>query len=153
VDRARNDGLTPLMIAAAQGHLEIVSSLLENGAAVNKANESGCSALYFASSTGQLAAVEALLACGAYVDTETQVDQHWHNFGCDMCGVFPIVGPKYRSSIKDNYDLCKRCARKSEAQAAGPFSVRSGPFDLVHQVMNNQQRCLDNKDEGVNECP
>eukprot|EP00983_Pelagomonas_calceolata_P055466 1144160-Pelagomonas_calceolata.AAC.4 len=33
------DGLTPLMIAAAQGHLEIVSSLLENGAAVNKANE------------------------------------------------------------------------------------------------------------------
>eukprot|EP00983_Pelagomonas_calceolata_P115128 1160162-Pelagomonas_calceolata.AAC.4 len=43
-----------------------------------------------------------------------QVDQHWHNFGCDMCGVFPIVGPKYRSSIKDNYDLCKRCKEGEE---------------------------------------
>lgn len=28
---------------------------------------------------------------------------------CDGCGVHPITGPRYKSKVKDNYDLCSIC--------------------------------------------
>ncbi|KAK4257026.1 hypothetical protein QN277_006671 [Acacia crassicarpa] len=28
---------------------------------------------------------------------------------CDGCGVYPITGPRYKSKVKENYDLCSIC--------------------------------------------
>ena len=28
---------------------------------------------------------------------------------CDNCGVDPIVGIRYKCSVRDNYDLCENC--------------------------------------------
>lgn len=28
---------------------------------------------------------------------------------CDVCGVYPITGPRFKSTIKENYDLCSIC--------------------------------------------
>ncbi|WVZ86122.1 hypothetical protein U9M48_032956 [Paspalum notatum var. saurae] len=28
---------------------------------------------------------------------------------CDVCGVTPIIGPRYKSVVKENYDLCGAC--------------------------------------------
>jgi hypothetical protein len=58
-------GWTPLMIAAAERHLEAVVVLLAAKADSNLRNSYGRTALMFASRYGQLAIVERLLAAGA----------------------------------------------------------------------------------------
>jgi len=58
---APGTGWTPLMIAAAEGHAETVSALLQAGANVNATNALGRTALMFASSYGFLAIVQDLL--------------------------------------------------------------------------------------------
>ncbi|XP_020571772.1 protein NBR1 homolog isoform X2 [Phalaenopsis equestris] len=30
---------------------------------------------------------------------------------CDGCGMHPIMGPRYKSTVKENYDLCSTCFR------------------------------------------
>src|SRR2546422_2234588 len=60
-DSAPGRGWTPLMIAAAEGHAETVSALVEGGANVNATNALGRTALMFASSYGFLAIVQDLL--------------------------------------------------------------------------------------------
>lgn len=59
------EGWTPLIIAAAQGHLEVVIVLLEAKADPNARNSYGRTPLMYASSYGRDAIVEKLLAAGA----------------------------------------------------------------------------------------
>jgi len=65
---AWNDGITALMIAAGNGHLEIVNALLTNGASVDIARWNGVTALMIAAGKGDLEIVEALLGKGASVN-------------------------------------------------------------------------------------
>ena len=60
-DSASGEGWTPLMIAAAEGHAETVSALVDGGADVNATNRLGRTALMFASSYGFAAIVQNLL--------------------------------------------------------------------------------------------
>ena len=62
-------GNTALMFASANGHLEIVSWLLEiSRSALNAQNSSGNTALHWASLNGQTLVVAALLHAGASAD-------------------------------------------------------------------------------------
>ncbi|XWS51617.1 hypothetical protein CRYUN_Cryun12cG0192300 [Craigia yunnanensis] len=36
---------------------------------------------------------------------------------CDGCGVLPITGPRFKSKVKDNYDLCSICFSKMGNEA------------------------------------
>lgn len=36
---------------------------------------------------------------------------------CDGCGVHPITGPRYKSKVKDNYDLCSICFAELGSEA------------------------------------
>lgn len=58
-------GWTPLMIAAAERHLDAVAALLDAKADPNMRNAYGRTALMFASRYGQLAIVDRLLGAGA----------------------------------------------------------------------------------------
>ena len=53
-DKAREDGETPLMIAAENDHLDVVSALLQGGADVNRVDEDGATALFIAAEHGPL---------------------------------------------------------------------------------------------------
>jgi uncharacterized protein len=58
-------GSTPLMRAAARGHLEVVRWLVNQGAALDEQDRNKCTALCFASSEGHSPVVRLLLARGA----------------------------------------------------------------------------------------
>lgn len=61
VNAADDKGLTPLIIAAAWGHLPVVTYLLNNGADVNLADKDGRTALHWAAAMGRAAVMEQLL--------------------------------------------------------------------------------------------
>jgi len=62
------NGRTPLIVAAYEGHAAVVAALLAAGAAVDQATEGGATPLFKAAHRGHAAMVAALLAAGAAVD-------------------------------------------------------------------------------------
>ena len=60
IDKAENNGLSPLHIAAQSGNLEIVQKLLEHGADVNKAANNGANSLHIAAQNGHIEIVQIL---------------------------------------------------------------------------------------------
>ena len=48
VNQTKNDGYTPLLIAAEKGHAAVARLLLERGAEVNQAKYNGCTPLLIA---------------------------------------------------------------------------------------------------------
>jgi hypothetical protein len=63
-------GLTPLIAAAANGHVEMTKHLLANGAAVNKKSERGPTALMQAAAKGSVELVRLLAEHGADVNAK-----------------------------------------------------------------------------------
>ena len=68
VNMAYSDGQTPLYIASARGHLEIVKMLIASGALLDIADKLGSTHLYSASKNGHLEIVKMLIASGALLD-------------------------------------------------------------------------------------
>jgi ankyrin repeat protein len=67
VNKANNDGTSPLFVASCNGHCDVVEALLCGGADVNKARNDGMTPLIMASCNGHCDVVEALLRGGADV--------------------------------------------------------------------------------------
>jgi ankyrin repeat protein len=65
INKAQNDGCTPLHMASQQGHVDVVRVLLEQGADINKAKNNGCTPLFMASQDGHVDVVRVLLEQGA----------------------------------------------------------------------------------------
>ncbi len=43
------------------------------------------------------------------------------NVACDLCGTTPIVGLRYKSTVKSDFDVCGRCAKSPAAAAGEPY--------------------------------
>jgi len=74
VRRWPRDGWSPLMVAAAGGHLEVVRQLLAAGAPVDQRNARGRTALMFAAFYGRFTVVSALLRAGADPDARDALE-------------------------------------------------------------------------------
>ena len=68
VDRATEDGRTPLYVACENGHVDAVRLLLDQGADVDRATNNGSTPLYAACNEGHVDAARLLLDNGAAVD-------------------------------------------------------------------------------------
>ena len=51
-DAARNDGFTPMMIAAQKGHVEVIKMLLADGDNKDAANKNGSTPMIMATANG-----------------------------------------------------------------------------------------------------
>ena len=71
VDRARNNGCTPLFIACQFGHVDAARLLLDNGAAVDRAQKQGATPLFITCVVGHIDLARLLLEKGAEVDRAT----------------------------------------------------------------------------------
>ncbi len=66
LNKTKDDGVTPLILAAHQGHETVVRVLIELGADVNKATDNGWTPLSIVSAHyGKAAIVQILKAAGA----------------------------------------------------------------------------------------
>lgn len=45
-----------------------------------------------------------------------------HNVRCDICGVYPIVGIRYKCGVCPIFDLCEPCRAKNEHDDHHPFA-------------------------------
>ncbi len=68
VNAANEANETPLMIAVLKGHTELVKSLLDKEADVNK---TGWTPLHYAATSGNIALINLLLEKHAYIDAES----------------------------------------------------------------------------------
>jgi ankyrin repeat protein len=68
VNRATNDGSTPLIEASSRGSSMVVQLLIEKGASVDKANDDGDTPIYWAAHNGQVVIVQILIYAGADVN-------------------------------------------------------------------------------------
>ena len=68
VNRADDDGRTPLFFACQHGHVDRARNLLDKGAAIDRAQKQGATPLYIACQNGHVDAARLLLDKGAEVD-------------------------------------------------------------------------------------
>ncbi|KAL2632664.1 hypothetical protein R1flu_004143 [Riccia fluitans] len=66
-----------------------------------------------------------------YNSRETAVDVNQVHVGitCDGCHEAPLTGPRYRSTIKENYDICQSCYVKTD-HYAGEYEVVDPPLPV-----------------------
>ncbi|XP_071710067.1 protein JOKA2-like [Rutidosis leptorrhynchoides] len=55
---------------------------------------------------------------------------------CDGCGVHPIIGPRYKSTVKDDYDLCRVCYKKAR-DVANYIKIERPAHDYMRYVPFN----------------
>ena len=60
-DEATDDGVTPLFLAAQEGHEAVMRALMKSGAEINNIKDTSETPLYFASEKGHEAVVRALI--------------------------------------------------------------------------------------------
>ena len=75
LNKAHNDGRTPLYMAAQEGHEAVVKALIEAGVHVNKTDDDGWTPLYIAAQEGHEAVVKALIEAGP--DVNKTDDDGW----------------------------------------------------------------------------
>ena len=68
LNKARDDGATPLYKAAQEGHIEVVNALLRAGANQNLATDNGLSPLSVAQLNGHTEVVQALEAAAIQLE-------------------------------------------------------------------------------------
>src|SRR3990167_1069815 len=68
----------------------------------------------------------------------------WHPFGCDGCGIFPIVGDKFYRCTDClevvGYDLCANCYEVKEKIVSGLYEQKHDP--KTHQFMPIDKKFL-----------
>lgn len=51
-----------------------------------------------------------------------------HNVQCDGCGASPIVGPRFKSISKDDYDLCQNCFQEQPKGSEADYARHDRPI-------------------------
>jgi len=122
------NGNTKLIIACAQGDLEMTTALIEQGAFVNQQNFKGQTALYWAVTVGDISLVDILLENGANPNIS------------DVEGASPLHIACANGNINVVYRLVKSGAflniQDEEMETALHYAVREGHLETVIFLIN-----------------
>merc|ERR1712137_591199 len=80
LDDMCNMGRTALHRASARGHVEIIQTLLNNGAQIDIKDENGLTPLMLAAFHGQDQVIQLLLSSGANPDVKDSIDRDYHHY-------------------------------------------------------------------------
>ena len=72
IDSTTADGVTPLMIVAANGKLQAVTFLIGKGASPSLENNDGLNSLHFASRNGNIVIIDTLLSYGVDIESKSK---------------------------------------------------------------------------------
>ena len=123
VDRAMEDGATPLYIACQNGHVDAARLLLNNGAAVDRANEVSWTPLFAACRNGHVDAARLLLDNGAEVDRAEKQGATPLFVACEHGHVDAVRLLLERGAVSehDSSALCEGDAVEADYRGRGKF--------------------------------
>ena len=98
VDKAINDGATPLFMSTQNGHQEVVKLLLANGAKVDLAMNDGRTALFVSRQNGHQEVAKLLLANGRKADQAEKEEEE---------------GGKEEGNTKKAARVCENCDKET----------------------------------------
>eukprot|EP00931_Biecheleriopsis_adriatica_P006124 TRINITY_DN107580_c0_g1_i1.p1 TRINITY_DN107580_c0_g1~~TRINITY_DN107580_c0_g1_i1.p1 ORF type:complete len:1225 (+),score=206.47 TRINITY_DN107580_c0_g1_i1:29-3703(+) len=133
VDAATKDsyGMTPLMLAAAGGHLEVISELLYCGAKPNlRTAVNGDTALHFAAQNGMAQACELLISKGAEIQANNvgaTPAQMLHRTGTPSTDNLMEVLDGRRSVHDENSELPRSSHSVRQGKKTTYYSVKTKP--------------------------
>jgi ankyrin repeat protein len=128
VDRADEDGWTPLLTACHEGRVDEATLLLDNGADVNRAHKCGSTPLYVACEEGHVDAARLLLNNGA------EVDRAWDN------GATPLYIACWKGHVDAARLLLEKGAEVDRAMNDGRtplyIACQNGHFDAARLLLD-----------------
>jgi ankyrin repeat protein len=127
IDVASEDGITPLVAASSEGHVECVKLLLGAKADVNAKDKDGTNSLMAASARGHLDVVSALLTAGANVN-EQNADGH-------TALMFAYNGKNQVETLWERYNQFVVDAENSGESKEDVDDNGTGP--IIRQALNN----------------
>ena len=153
---SKRSNITPLMRAAKQGHVHVVSLLLSLGAEVNaRRKDTGTTALHEAAMHGREQCVKILLAGGADACVQDEGGSHALHFAaqgwslfCDQPGKVDVAGRLLDASVDVN-------ARNNKGQSASDIAQNEGHteftmFMTIRNRLNSREHAsLDLDLEGI----
>lgn len=122
VDCADRDGTTPLILAAANSHPELVRELLEQGAEPNATRHTGTGALFFAAQGGFLDIVTLLLDRGCSINQASK-DGGTALIVAAQCGHMDVVQELLRRGADPHAAMKDRATAVFVASQNGHTSV------------------------------
>ena len=88
-----------------------------------------------AGSTTQTAGTTSTNTAAASTRTVGLPEVRHFGVSCDVCGCYPIVGPRFKSVSDPDYDLCSRCVAQRGAQMRGPFTRLELPLPIPNTTL------------------
>jgi ankyrin repeat protein len=128
LDAASDEGISPLIAASSEGHLDVVKLLIASGANVDCKDQDDTTALMAASARGHLDAVKELVAAGAKVNEQNR-DGH-------SALMFAYNGKNQVETLWERFNQFK-------AEQPDKFSDDGGSGPLLREALNNHTALVD----------
>jgi ankyrin repeat protein len=137
-------GVTPIFYAAAEGHLEVVKLLLENGAIVeNPGSRTGLTPLHAAAAAGRTEMLKFLLAKGAQADVRDRL-----NCTPLMLAVLGGHVEAVKVLLENGADPYRRPVREDRSPLM--IAVEEDRLDLVKELVAKHKNFADDGHKGTN---
>lgn len=136
INQTNESNMTPLMLAAQKGHLEIVRILLDHGASIDEQNSDGMTALMLTTIASYSDIARELLDRGADpVLALSRLDPHNRNFLLDRKNIIDII-EEYIHTPQKQKAVALFFSGKELSNETSPSSASQSRFFLPNALVS-----------------